>query len=59
VAQQECFCPVEPVVIPGIRHIPYREAPEITLKAVADFINQLLRDHHEGGLRAEPGIAAS
>ena len=26
----------------------YREAPELTLKAVADFINRLLRDHHEG-----------
>ena len=59
VAQQECFCPVEPVVIPGVRHIPYREVPEITLNAVADFINRLLRDHHEGGLRPEPGIAAS
>ena len=59
VAQRECFCPVEPVIIPGIRHIPYREAPEITLSAAADFINRLLRDHHEGELRAASGIAAS
>jgi pimeloyl-ACP methyl ester carboxylesterase len=57
-AQQECSCPVETVVIPGVRHIPYREAPEITLKAVAAFINRLLRDHNEGRLPLEPGIAA-
>ena len=59
VAQQECFCPVETLVIPRIRHIPYREAPDITLKAVADFINRLVRDHHEGGdIVPQPGIAA-
>ncbi len=50
VARQECFCPVEAAVLPGIRHIPYREAPDLTLDAVAAFINRLLRDHHE----AEP-----
>ncbi len=46
-ARQECFCPVEAVVLPGLRHIPYREAPDITVNAVAEFINRLLRDHHE------------
>ncbi len=56
-AQEECFCPVETLVIPGIRHIPYREAPDITLKAVADFINRLVRDHHEGDIAPQPGIA--
>jgi pimeloyl-ACP methyl ester carboxylesterase len=47
-AQQECFCPVETAVLPGVRHAPYREAPELTLKTVAGFINRLLQDHHEG-----------
>jgi pimeloyl-ACP methyl ester carboxylesterase len=47
-AQQECSCPVEVAILPGIRHVPYREAPELTLKTIADFINRLLRDHHEG-----------
>jgi pimeloyl-ACP methyl ester carboxylesterase len=56
-AQQECFCPVETLLIPGIRHIPYREAPDITLKAIADFINRLVRDHHEGDIVPQPGIA--
>ncbi len=27
-AQQECFCPVETAVLPGVRHIPHRDAPE-------------------------------
>jgi pimeloyl-ACP methyl ester carboxylesterase len=58
-AQQECFCPVEPVVLPGVRHIPYRDAPELTVKAVADFLNRLIRDHHEGELGATTGIALS
>ena len=59
VARQECFCPVEAVVLPGIRHIPYREAPELTVNAVAEFINRLLRDHHEAEPTAKAGIALS
>jgi len=55
-AQQECFCPVETAVLPGIRHDPQREAPEITLKTVAEFINRLLRDHHEGERHANSGL---
>jgi pimeloyl-ACP methyl ester carboxylesterase len=47
-AQRECFCPVETAVLPGIRHDPCREAPDLTLATTADFINRLLRDHHEG-----------
>jgi hypothetical protein len=43
------------VVLPGIRHIPYREAPELTSNAVAEFINRLLRDHQEAEPPAETG----
>jgi pimeloyl-ACP methyl ester carboxylesterase len=57
-AQEECFCPVEAAVLPGIRHDPCREAPELTLKTVADFINRLLRDHHEGEKGTDSGVAA-
>lgn len=57
VARQECFCPVEAVVLPGIRHIPYREAPGRTVEAVADFIKRLLRDHQEAEPSATSGIA--
>jgi pimeloyl-ACP methyl ester carboxylesterase len=57
VAQQECYCPVEVVMLPATRHAPYREAPAATLAAIAQFTNRLLRDHHEGELApaAEPG----
>jgi pimeloyl-ACP methyl ester carboxylesterase len=47
VAQQECSCPVEVALLPGIGHAPHREAPAATLRAVSDFANRLLRDHHE------------
>jgi pimeloyl-ACP methyl ester carboxylesterase len=50
VAQQECYCPVEGVLLPGTRHAPYREAPVATLRATAGFVNRLLRDHREGEL---------
>ena len=58
-ALRECYCPVETAVLPGVRHVPYREAPEPTLKAVADFINRLLRDHREGQRQADSGVAVS
>ena len=47
VAQEECSCPVEVALLPGIRHAPHREAPTATLQAVSDFANRLLHDHHE------------
>jgi pimeloyl-ACP methyl ester carboxylesterase len=57
-AERECFCPVEAAVLPNVRHAPFREAPELTLKVVADFINRLLRDHHEGEKPVDSGVAA-
>ena len=51
-AQRECYCPVEVVLLPNTRHVPHREAPAATLRAIADFANRLLRDHHEGDLAA-------
>jgi pimeloyl-ACP methyl ester carboxylesterase len=56
-AQEACYCPVETAVLPGVRHVPQREAPELTLKIVTDFINRLLRDHHEGDRKADSGVA--
>jgi pimeloyl-ACP methyl ester carboxylesterase len=47
-AQDECYCPVDAVLLPNTRHAPHREAPGPTLRAVADFCNRLLRDHREG-----------
>jgi pimeloyl-ACP methyl ester carboxylesterase len=52
IAEVECYCPVDVEIIPGAAHSPHREAPEATLRAVADFANRLLHFHGEGELRA-------
>lgn len=48
IAQAECYCPVETMIVPGAGHSPHREAPDVTLKAAADFANRLLSLHGEG-----------
>jgi len=57
-AQQECYCPVETAVLPGVRHAPHRDAPTPTVEVTAAFINRLLRDHHEGERQLDSGVAA-
>jgi pimeloyl-ACP methyl ester carboxylesterase len=57
-AQEECYCPVEVAILPGVRHSPHRDAPAATLDAVAGFVNRLLRDHHEAVPGADSGVAA-
>jgi pimeloyl-ACP methyl ester carboxylesterase len=59
IVKEECTCPVETAIFPGVRHVPQRDAPELTLGTIAGFINRLLRDHHEGERPADSGIAAS
>jgi pimeloyl-ACP methyl ester carboxylesterase len=41
VAQEECYCPVEAVILEGTRHIPHREAADTTMAAIADFTRRL------------------
>jgi pimeloyl-ACP methyl ester carboxylesterase len=48
IAQQECYCPVDVTIIPGAGHSPQREAPQLTLTTIADFINRILLIHGEG-----------
>ena len=43
--------------MPDTRHAPHREAPEATLRAVADFCNRLFRDHQEGAIAAHAAEA--
>lgn len=52
IAEAECYCPVDVTIVPGAGHSPQREAPDVTLKAAADFANRLLSMHGEGALRA-------
>jgi pimeloyl-ACP methyl ester carboxylesterase len=44
IAKEECYCPVDVVVIPGAGHSPHREAPQVTLDAISDFAKAVLRD---------------
>lgn len=48
IAQDECYCPVEVAMLPGVKHAPHREGAERTLALTAEFANRLLRDHAEG-----------
>jgi pimeloyl-ACP methyl ester carboxylesterase len=48
VAREECYCPVDVALLPGVRHAPHREAPDVLLETVSDFANRLLQEHHEG-----------
>jgi len=57
-AQEECYCPVETVILPEVRHSPHRDAPDLTLQATSAFINRLLRDHQEAKGRVDSGVAA-
>ena len=52
IAQEECYCPVEVLLIPGIQHVPHREAPEVTLKAIADFCRPPAARARAAGRRA-------
>jgi pimeloyl-ACP methyl ester carboxylesterase len=58
VAQEECYCPVEVALLPGVRHAPHREAPEKLLQVTSEFANQLLREHHEGQFSHPAGVAS-
>ena len=44
IANEECYCPVDVALLPGVKHQPHREGTEVTLKAVADFVARALRD---------------
>jgi pimeloyl-ACP methyl ester carboxylesterase len=48
VAQEECYCPVEVALLPGVGHAPQKEKPEETLVVITDFVTRILRDHGEG-----------
>jgi pimeloyl-ACP methyl ester carboxylesterase len=42
IAREECYCPVEALLLPDARHAPHREAPDAVLAAIADFCRRLL-----------------
>jgi pimeloyl-ACP methyl ester carboxylesterase len=52
IAEEECYCPVDVTLLPGIGHAPQREAPNRALIAVSDFVNRILHVHGEGAIAA-------
>jgi pimeloyl-ACP methyl ester carboxylesterase len=47
-AEQECYCPVDALVMPGVGHAPHRENAKETLAAVTAFADRIFRVHGEG-----------
>lgn len=58
IAERECYCPVETVVIPGSGHSPHRTQPQATLEAVAAFVNHVLWTHGEASAGTGPLLTA-
>jgi pimeloyl-ACP methyl ester carboxylesterase len=49
IAQDECYCPVDVTIIPGVGHSPQREAAGTTLDAISEFANAVLRRDESSG----------
>jgi pimeloyl-ACP methyl ester carboxylesterase len=48
VVEDECYCPVETLVLDGTGHAPHREKPAETLGAITEFTDQIFKVHREG-----------
>jgi pimeloyl-ACP methyl ester carboxylesterase len=46
-AEAECYCPVEVTLMQGVQHTPQREAPEETLRIIADFTRRVLENERD------------
>jgi pimeloyl-ACP methyl ester carboxylesterase len=44
VAERDCYCPVEVALLPHVRHSPQREAPEETVKVIAEFVRRAMAE---------------
>ena len=45
VARDECYCPVDVTLLPGVGHAPHREAPTATLQALSEFYRAVMLVH--------------
>lgn len=52
IAEEECYCPVEMTMLPGIGHAPHREATDEVVATIAAFVNRIFDDHGERELAA-------
>jgi pimeloyl-ACP methyl ester carboxylesterase len=51
-AEEDCYCPVDALVMPGVGHAPHREKPEDTLTAIAAFADRIFHIHGEAAENA-------
>jgi pimeloyl-ACP methyl ester carboxylesterase len=52
IAREECYCPVDVTVLPGVGHAPHREASAETLTALSDFYRSVMQVHEGAEGRA-------
>ncbi len=52
IANEECYCPVDVTLMPGTGHSPHREAPELTLATISEFVTRILIVHEGSEGRA-------
>ena len=50
VAQEECYCPVDAVLLPACGHAPHRDKPAETLDAVGAFVTRIFDLHGEAAM---------
>jgi pimeloyl-ACP methyl ester carboxylesterase len=47
IVEDECYCPVETLVLPGCGHAPHREKSQETLDTITAFSDRIFRAHGE------------
>jgi pimeloyl-ACP methyl ester carboxylesterase len=47
VAEEECYCPVDAMLLPGCGHAPHRDKPAETLEEVSSFVSRIFDLHGE------------
>jgi pimeloyl-ACP methyl ester carboxylesterase len=52
IAREECYCPVDVMIVPKVGHSPHREAPQVTLDTVSEFAKRILNSHEGSAGRA-------
>jgi pimeloyl-ACP methyl ester carboxylesterase len=52
IANEECYCPVDVALLPGVKHQPHREGAEATLQRVTDFTHRVLHGQDAEALPA-------
>jgi len=52
IAREECYCPLDVTMLSGVGHAPQREAPDLTLATISEFIKRILLVHEGSGNRA-------